>query len=90
MASQLSNEMLQKLTDELNKKKYILSINGDKKALQIILKTAFEKEIVNRVYEIKGIIVSINPNFINLDKKISVENINYNGQKHKAIMLKYN
>ena len=88
MATSLTFDEVEQIGKELQKKGYIISIDGDKKTIQAILKTAFEKEIINRINEIKSIILE-HRYIKNIEKQIEVRNIQYKNKIQKAIEIKF-
>lgn len=88
MKTNLTFEEVEQIAQELKNKGYIVSIKGGINTIQIILKTAFETEIKNRINEIKSIILK-HRKIKNIEKQIEIKNINYQGKDHKAIEIKF-
>lgn len=75
------------IADKLKKKNYVIIVNGNNKSIRILLKTAFENEVMNQINEIKIIAKSLNDELTN--DQLEVIEMNYKNKKHKFIQLKY-
>lgn len=87
MNTNISMEEFNKIINNLKDKGYDIHINGSNQTIEIILKTVFEQEILNRINEIKSIILQ-ERNIKNLNNFIEVKNTKYYNKIKKVIEIK--